>query len=211
MTEAAALGPNNGERRRISEVLSDLADRWPGERLSLGDIEISLGERGFGVLLMVFVIPALIPGVAGIAAIPLAMLALQLIFGLRRPWLPKRLMRTAVARRDFASLVNRMRPALGRVERLLRPRWLPLTASLGERLIGLVCLFLAMLLPLPLPFGNLVAALPIALLALALIERDGIVATIGLSVGLIAGGGYTAVTWVTIRETLQWAFTYLGI
>jgi hypothetical protein len=98
-----------------------------------------------------------------------------------------------------------------RFERILRPRYLLFTAPVFERLIGLVCLLLALLLPLPIPFTNIPVALPIAIMALAVLERDGVYALVGLVSGVLVIGLITTLGWVSIQEVLQWAGKYLGM
>lgn len=198
-------------RRRASEILEDLARSWPGDRLSLGDIEAALGDRGFGLMILVFTLPTLIPGIAMLAAIPLALLAIQLMVGLSKPWLPKAILQRSVTRADFQRIVGRMMPHLLRAEKVLQPRLNYFATSYAERLIGLVCLVLILLLPLPWPFGNLMLAVPLIMLALALVERDGLFALVGFVLATISGGFLIAVTWVTVQESLQFALKYLGM
>ena len=48
-----------------------------------------------------------------------------------------------------------------------------------ERLVGAACLLLAIILFLPIPFGNIPPAFAIAAFALGILERDGIATLIG--------------------------------
>jgi hypothetical protein len=201
----------NDRRRRVSEILEALADEWPHDRLTLGDIETALGDRGFGLLLLVFALPAIVPGVAALASVPLILLAPQLTLGFSKPWLPRALANRSMARADFANMVARAVPQLRRVERILRPRYPLLTSPPFERLIGVVCLLLGLLLPLPIPFTNIPVALPIAIMALAVIARDGSFALIGLLAGLAVIATIGGVGWVSLQEVLQWAGKYLGM
>ena len=59
--------------------------------LRFADLLAGLGRRAFGMMLFVASLPAFIPvpGVAGAISGPLcALVGLQLLVGLRRPWLP---------------------------------------------------------------------------------------------------------------------------
>jgi hypothetical protein len=201
----------NGNRRRVSEILAALAHDWPKERLTLGDVEAALGDRGFGLLLFVFALPGIVPGVAALASIPLILLALQLTLGFSKPWLPRLLANRSMARADFARMVDQTLPRLKRFERILRPRYPLFTAPAFERLIGVACLLLALLLPLPIPFTNIPVALPVALMALAVLERDGVYALVGLFAAFLVIGLIVALGWVSVQEVLQWAGKYLGM
>jgi hypothetical protein len=48
-------------------------------------------------------------------------------------------------------------------------------------------------------------------LALALIERDGLFALGGVVLAFASGGFLVAVTWVTLQESLQFGLKYLGM
>jgi hypothetical protein len=176
----------------------------------LGDVTQLLGGRSHGVLMLVLALPGAVPGVASLAAIPLALVALQLAIGLPRPWLPRFLAARSLSRAEFARMVERVSPHLTRIERLLRPRLTVLTGPLGERLIGAMCLLLALLLTVPILF-NWPLVVPIALMALAVLERDGVFAVIGFTAGCVVLGVLFGVGWVSIQEGLQLAGKYLGM
>jgi len=61
----------------------------------------------------------------------------------------------------------------------------------AEYLIGAVCFVLAIILFLPIPMGNMPPAVAICLFALAILERDGIWAIIGMGAAIAA----IAVVW----------------
>ena len=75
------------------------------------------------------------------------------------------------------------------------------TVILGS-IIGLICTLLALVLILPIPLGNLAPALCIGAFALALFQRDGVIALVGylmasVSLGLLilsAGAVSLAIT-----------------
>jgi hypothetical protein len=193
--------------QRVSDLLQSLSRTWPQERVSLGDVTRILGDRGYGLLMFVLALPGAVPGLSSIAAIPLALIALQLAIGLPRPWLPRFLAARSLSRADFARMVERVEPYLIRIERLLRPRFAPLTGPIGERLMGVA---LALLLIVPV-LVNLPLVVPIALMSLALLERDGVFAAIGLAAGVLVLGAVIGLGWVSVQEGLQLAGKYLGM
>jgi len=65
---------------------------------------------------------------------------------------------------------------------LLQPRLGFMFGPIGDRLIGLVCTTLGLVLILPIPFGNLLPAASIAALALGLTQRDGAVVLLGYGI-----------------------------
>jgi hypothetical protein len=160
--------------------------------------------------MFVLALPGVVPGVASIAAIPLALVAGQLAIGLPRPWLPRFLAARSLSRAEFARMVERVAPHLTRVERLLRPRLSVLTGPVGERVIGVLCLALALLLSIPILF-NWPLVVPIVLMSLAVLERDGVFAVVGFAVGCAVVAALLGVGWVSVQEGLQLAGKYLGM
>ena len=77
-------------------------------------------------------------------------------------------------RTQFAAVVRRVAPWLERAERLLRPRISVLARPPFEYVIGGICLFLSIILFLPIPMGNMPPAIAICLFSLAILERDGV-------------------------------------
>ena len=181
---AVAGGP------RTSVLLRDFIAGETGPRINLGALRDALGDRGFGVLLFIFALPNLIPVniplLSALLGLPLVLLAAQLSYGRHKPWFPAWLTGQTFSRQGFAAIVNRALPYLERTERLLRPRLTILVSWTGERLIGLAILILALILALPIPFANWLPACAIAIIALAIVEKDGVAVLVGLAVGVIS-------------------------
>jgi hypothetical protein len=186
-------GAGNGRRRSVSTLLADFGKRIEGGRIRLGDLVGAFARRGHGLLLLLFALPSLapiyLPGLGAAFGLPIALISVQMLVGRQQPWLPKRLMDRSLDRADYERLVGRAAPCLARVERLLRPRLVGLTDLAGQRLAGLLCLLLALLLSLPVPFTNIPLALPIALIGLALVAHDGLLMVVGMALAAAAIGG----------------------
>jgi hypothetical protein len=174
--------------RRTSALLRDFVATAPGPRVSLGLLRDALGERGFGVLLFIFALPNLIPVniplLSALLGLPLVLLGAQLSYGRHKPWFPAWLTNQTFSHERFAAIVTRALPSLERAERLLRPRLTFLLSWTGERLIGIAILVLALVLALPIPFANWLPACAIAIIGLALVEKDGVAVLAGLAVGV---------------------------
>ena len=178
------------DARKVSELLDDLAKR-PHPRVSLADLVATLGDRAFGVLMLLLALPnavgiGTIPGVSTVFGVPQILVAGQMMAGLRRPWLPRFLLTKSIAAADFRRVVERAHPRLARVERMLRPRLSWLVSPLAERLLGAVFLVLAFIVSMPIPLGNQPPAVAMALIAIGIIERDGRCVLIGLLVSVVA-------------------------
>ena len=180
--------------RPLSDVLFDIAVDTTRPRISIGQLIKALDDRALAALVLIFALPNAIPmppGTSSVLGTPLVFLTAQLALA-RSPWLPQFIANRSVSRPDFAAVVVRLAPWLARAEKLLKPRLLWMTSSIGERFIGLVSLFLSVVLVLPIPFGNMLPATAICLMALGLLERDGLWMIAGLvttviSIALVAG------------------------
>ena len=94
-------------------------------------------------------------------------------------WLPANLRRGGIATADLRQGLPRVLPWLERVEAVSKPRLSFLFGSVGQRLIGVVCTVLALVLILPIPLGNILPAAAVSVLSLALVQRDGLLALVG--------------------------------
>lgn len=154
------------------------------ERLEYAEINRFLGRRSLCGLLLLLALPMAMPipapGVAVIFGLPLILVSFQLMRGQRHAWLPARLARRSIARTDFIAVVARALPALRRLERVMRPRLSWLAGDWMMPPVGAVCLMLAIVITLPIPFGHMLPGAAIAVLALGVIERDGLAIAVGL-------------------------------
>ncbi len=172
----------------LSDLLKKLADEARG-RVTLRDIAEALDERSFGAFLLVFSIPNLIPlppGATLILGLPLVFIAWQIVAGRNKIWLPERLANYALEKRTLVKIVRRADPWLKWMEAWVRPRNWPLSNPFVERLFGIYTLVLALVVVVPIPFGNWLPAFAIAMIGLAQTERDGNCLAIGSIVGMIA-------------------------
>ena len=188
----------------LSDVLQRLAEDGERERISIGDLLAALSDRALGALLFVFACPNVLPALPGTSVIlgaPLVLLAAQLAFK-RKPWLPGFIARRSMARPDFQALMHRVCPWLRRAEKMLRPRASAWALPPMEYVVGLVCLLLAIVVLLPIPLGNMLPALAISLLALGVLERDGLWIVAGLATAAAAAVLVSGVVFASVQALL---------
>jgi hypothetical protein len=174
----------------LSQLLAEHARTVSGERVSLADIADFLGPRSIGAWLLILALPMVLPvpmpGISILFGVPLMIISVQLALGGRRAWLPAFVLRRSIGRADYVALVARMQPALERFERLVRPRASWLASDWAKVPVGVTCFVLAAIITLPIPLGHLAPGTAICLLALGLMEHDGIVIGVGFSAAVIA-------------------------
>jgi hypothetical protein len=156
--------------------------------LSLGEMleRIESGE-GPGPVLLVLTLPILLPlppGVSMVLALPLLLVAPQIVIGRREIWLPNWLSRRTIKRPRLVKVIKRVLPRLERIEKVVRPRLRFLTGTVGASIVGVACTLIALVLVLPIPFANLVPALALGAFSIGLTRKDGLFVLAGY--GLIA-------------------------
>jgi hypothetical protein len=160
----------------LSQRLAQIIEENP-ERLSFTDLAAQLHYRAWGALLLIFssinVLP-LPPGTTFFFAMPVLLVAAQMIIGRQTPWFPARLDRRGVTRQELQRLTGKIDWLERRVERIFKPRLSVLTGATAARLIGIACFLLALIIAIPLPLLHHAPATSIALFGLALIYRDGV-------------------------------------
>jgi hypothetical protein len=190
----------------VSEVVVELARDWPRDRITLGELIEVLGPRGYGVLIVLFCLPNLlpvyIPGLSPIFGVPLAILCAQLALGYATPRLPDFLTRRSMRRSDLRMIAEKALPWLRRVERWVKPRPSVVTSPLGERLVGAFGVLLALLVIVPLPLTNGPPSLACLIMALGVLEEDSATILGGAVFGLLA-----AVFALSIIGSFGWILT----
>jgi hypothetical protein len=198
--EADRTSPHAG--RAVRRALAALADDPRRERIFLSDLLEALGERALTALILVFALPNALPappGTSAVLGLPLLCLTAQLMTG-RPPWLPRLIARRSVSREHFATLMRRTIPWLVRAERLLRPRLAAFTTPLTMRLVGALCLVLALVLFLPIPLGNMPPAIAISANPIGLLARDGAWVLAGSAIGVAS----LAIAWGVVVAVLRY-------
>lgn len=185
-SEVASAGCDD---RRFSDALEAFAASVTTERLDIGTINRMMGQRSIAALLLVLALPMALPvpmpGISAAFGVPLIVISAQLLMGRRQAWLPSRFDRYSIARADLVAIVGRALPMLRSLERIVRPRVQWMAGPWMMAPIGAVCLLLAVIITLPVPFGNVVPGAAMSALALGLIERDGLAVALGLAIALL--------------------------
>ncbi|MEO7277542.1 MAG: exopolysaccharide biosynthesis protein [Sphingomicrobium sp.] len=184
------IKPDAGETRPplLSQRLAQIIEEGH-ERLSFSDLAEQLGNRAWGALLFIFAIVNVIPlppGTNIVLAIPMIIVAAQMLFGRESPWFPKWIDRRGVSRSEIGMVASKVAWLERRAERLLKPRLARLTGKTAARLIGLSCVLLGVLAAVPIPLLHMAPAAGIALFGLALIYRDGVLVVVAAAASLAA-------------------------
>lgn len=187
--------------RGLISALEEIAARAPDKGLSLGEFVDALGERAFGIILFAMALPISIPflyGVPQIMAVPMMALSAQMMLGREEPWLPGKFKQRQIDKAGLDRMATGGRKWFGWLEALARPRLTFLSGPTAERVVGLVFMIFCASILVPLPATNTTPGIALAIAALGLLTRDGLLVLAGLVLGL---------AWVTLLVTL---FLFFG-
>ncbi len=166
------------------------------------------GSGSFAALLMLFTIIALIPipGVPLGFAMSIGMFAVAvgMLTGVDRIRLPARLEKLKFSNRIARQILHRMAWLYTGTARYARPRLHWLAGKTAVRWLSVFVAFMALLIFLPVPFGNYMPCAALLLLALSLMFRDGVGVLISMFVGVLA-----FISIVLLGSGAAWAVSLL--
>lgn len=168
------------------------------EGTNVAAIVDKLDERAFGLLILLFAIPCLVPGLPGaqLIAIPIFLLGIQMVAARGEVWLPKSALAAKVKRSWLDAIAGFVDKRLRWTERLSKPRFAGLATGWSERLIGIVIALAAI--TIMLPITNTIPSLAITILAVGLLQRDGLFT--------LAGSGL-AFAWIVFLAIMVWGLS----
>lgn len=189
-----------------SNLLAELRDAFPNEKITVQELIERLEGRAIGLLLLILALPMCIPNVPGISTIFGVLIVapgVQMVVGGKTLWLPRRVRAWSFPRDGFQRAIEVSTPYLRKIERFVRPRWSVFTRGPFAMLFGLQTLLMAFVLTLPIPFGNWPPAMTVAMTALALLQRDGLLMLLSapaaaLSVAIAYAG--VRIGWAAVHE-----------
>lgn len=176
-----------------------------GDRpLTLGDMFEMHGEATQGALLLMLAVPCLlpVPGAGTLMSLGLMAMATSLWRGHHSVGLPSRVAKLSMGPKWAKRVLNTLAWVYEQAGRWARRRWSVWVAPMHRHWVAVWVAAMAVLIALPIPFGNVMPAVALTLLGIGLIFRDGMLMLAGVAVGLLA----LAVTgWLGL-----WVWTTVG-
>ncbi len=191
-------------------LLATLDRLFAGPRdslLSIAGFLEGLESRSYPFIVAALVLPNCVPTgiplLSTVTGIPMVLVVAQAFLGRTSPWLPDAVGRRAIARGRLQDFLARMHPKLERIEAAIHPRHAWWVTGLPRRALHAACAVIVVILALPIPFDNLLAAWAILCFCLALLEDDGLMAMLGwlMTVMTVAWTSFLLIVgpWVVIR------------
>lgn len=186
-----------GEVESLVEAVETAAE---GEGdVSVGELVETIGDDALASLMLV---PALImvspasgiPGLSTACATVIALAAIQLAIGRHTLWLPRFLSRRCIARSKLDKAAGWLQKPARFLDRVTGQRLSFLASRPYSIAPALLCALIALCVPFLelVPFSASVAGAAIALIALGLVARDGLLIILGLLFAI----GAAALVWV---------------
>jgi hypothetical protein len=195
----------------IAQRLREAAATLPGERVSMRTLAQAHGPAAHGTWLLLMAAPCLlpVPGVGAVLGLGMAALAVAMWRGQSAACLPRQVAELELPRQWAQRVLAMLASAYAMAGRYARAR-LSHLASAGERswtaaAIGLMAVIVVM----PIPFGNVLPALALMLIGLGLVFRDGVAVVLGLAMAVVATGvtaGVMLLAWAWGSEWLLGLF-----
>jgi hypothetical protein len=188
------MGQSTDEPQPAENGVSYFREVLTGESeiLTIADIVARLGQRSFGLALLIFLLPMCLPMPPGLpmaVGVLVCIFGVQLMLGHENIWLPRWLARKEFKRKDLVNADKFANKYLGWLFKLARPRYSFFTGATSLRIAGFVFALLGFLMILPIIFiANMLPAMAGSILALGVTNRDGLIIILGFVASALTTG-----------------------
>jgi hypothetical protein len=199
--------PASTKPERISDIMRRLMDGAArGDTVNVGHILHVFGVRGFAFIILMLallnIVIFMVPFISFLFGLPMVILAVQMVLGLRTPIFPKFIRHQTIRREPFLHGLEKAVLWMSKVERYIRPRFAPLSDPLLNRIHGMLALVLAVMVTLPIPLFNILPSIGLALLAIGMMQRDGL-----FIVASYVVGGWSLILFRSIGQHIAHSFS----
>jgi hypothetical protein len=188
MTKRKASEPE----QNFTALFTCLVTETSGETVTLGQLMHIMERRSFGAVILLLGLIAVspltvVPGSTWAVAAVTLLFSVQLLFGMRHPWLPKALLDLKLPRDQLVKFVKASRKMAHTADKLTAPRLRFLSKPPLVIGVALLCIAAALItFPLGLiPLAPVLPGVAIVLMGVGLTARDGVF----LILSTIAMGG----------------------
>ncbi len=184
----------------LDRIRARIEDDSTPETLTVGEVVDAIGRRAYGPLLLIIglfaISPAtIIPGMTWLSSALILLIASQMAFGRKQPWLPPQLLRVTVPGSSLVGFMAKIRPRVLRMEEggWLRTRWPALSSPPLVNVVALAIVAAALVtFPLGLiPLAPLAPGIAIVAFGVGMTARDGVWLLLGLA-------GFALALWLAL-------------
>jgi len=164
-----------------------LIERTDAKEVTLSSLTHRLGDRTFGILLLLMAVFNLIPIISILSGLLVAILGLQLALGFQEAKLPNFVLTKRLPAKQVRAALNVFLPKIKSLERYIKPRWHFTEAAIFDRINGVILMLVGLMILLPIPLANVIPAFVVFLMGLGLLERDGLLQMLALCLSFLTG------------------------
>lgn len=173
-------------------------------QVTLAEILLLAKERVFGFLLVILSLPSALPvpapGYSTPFGVLIFLLAIQMVFGAKIPWLPPKMLNHPIKLATVQKFLKAGNPWLQKIEAIAKPRLTYICTTLpGKITIGVAIALMAISMMIPIPGTNTLPAIGVFVTSFGLVEDDGAISLGGLVICLIG-----AISSISIIIALAW-------
>lgn len=180
--------------------------------LSVGEFIDRMQGRGIEIMILIIALPFCQPiplvGLSTLFGFLLIALGFCVCMGWDA-WFPENIKARELPKGFMEMMQRYALPSITWIEKWVKPRFLILSESKPLLIIhgiNIIILALILSLPLPIPFSNVVAAWPIVLIAIGLIERDGVLIAIAYGLSAFSYTFFIAIFFLGKEAIKRWIF-----
>lgn len=191
----------------LGKTLQELLKVDDENGISISEVARAVGEKGFGLLLIVLSLPSALPvpapGYSTPFGLVMALIALQMIRGRRAVWLPQKIGTIRINPKLADKMIGSASRFLSKIERYIRPRQKWIRGRTGQASLALVVLIMACLMMLPIPLTNTFPAMVIFMIGVGLSEEDGLLAIGAFTLGCCAVLLYIGIVYIVLIQGVE--------
>ena len=191
----------------LGVTLKELLETDDPGGLSIREITHAVGEKGFGLLLIVLSLPSALPlpapGYSTPFGVVIALIASQMISGRSTVWLPQKLGNIRIKPKLAHTILGKASKFLSKIEHFIRPRQRWIRGRAGQAGLAVVVLIMACLMMLPIPLTNTFPAMVVFMIGVGLSEEDGLLAIGAFAVGCCAVLLYVGVVYIVLTQGVE--------
>lgn len=189
------------ETQPLESLLDKAIESADGDEMHVGEILDAYGSRSFGPVIAILALIVCSP-IGGIPFLPMIfaalilLIAVQLLFGRKHPWVPDAIKKIGIDVEKAKSFRDKAGGVLDKLDALISPR-MQWAAGDTAQYAAMVCVcFLCLIMAAPplelIPFAAAVPGAAILLFGLGLTAKDGLLMLLGFAVtGVAAWLGYS--------------------
>jgi len=204
---------------RLSADIARVLDAFAHREVTLGEIIGIMHQRAYSFLLLLialpFCTPIPLPGLSTPFGLAIAFIGLRIACGLH-PWLPDRLLNIRLPAKLLPRVFRMVEKPVRWIEKIVRPFMTSVVQGPVFRRLHGVMIFVCgalLLLPLPVPFTNMIPAIAVALLACGMLEGDGRFSIAGAAFFALALGYFALIFFggaTLVAQVNDWWRAHFG-